>query len=270
MRRSLLVGVAIVAMACGSLVGEDTQGSTQGASEGGSTQAGSADGATTSAVTSATSATSATSTTSATSPGDTSSGSTGADTVACMPDPPVEVSPPPDGCEQVYLDDAEGLSDPTRPAGMWWCDSEVYRVLPVACACEHFRAPCPTGDAGACGEQGACDPGEDCVGSCYCEAQCNSDAECPAGHACLCASGLLDSVGVSSYNVCLPAECFDDDDCDGSQRCRISENACRLPESFRCTTSTDECQGSADCPDQFCGFDERVAHWRCEDAIPCE
>jgi hypothetical protein len=275
-RRTWLVTLAVVtAAACGPSAGGDTGGSTQGPTDGGSTQAASAGGPTTSS-TSSTSSTSAADTTG-------SLDGTSDDTAgSCTPEPPTEVPTPPPGCEHYYLHDAAGQPDPTRPSGLWRCseppDESVYRVVPVACACEHFHPPCRTGDVDACGDRGVCGPGESCIdyygsGSCHCLAQCNADAECPAGQACSCASGIPIAGGqllLEGRNHCLPADCSADDDCGSPLRCRVSFHPCGVPESLHCTTPTDDCSEDGDCPDGYCRFDEVEARWTCDTAIPCE
>lgn len=166
--------------------------------------------------------------------------------------PPPAVEPPvPEGCEALWLVDAEGQAIEGAPSGLVTCTPEdwrraVYRTGAVAC-------PELIGD------------------------ECLCDADCGAGEACICANEATTAPGLGQQagNRCMPADCSSSDDCGGSW-CRVDISDCLgawFPQAFRCTTPADDCQYDTDCSKgggEFCDYDEQMELFTCESGFICE
>jgi hypothetical protein len=190
-----------------------------------------------------------TGTTSPTSAGGTTD-STGATTPPGWACP--EPAPPgdpivPEGCDPVWLVDAEASALEGVWSGLVSCtsrdelDSVVYRAAAVAC-------PQLIGD------------------------ECLCDADCAQGEACICANTRM-----AYSNRCLPTDCAGAEDCGGAA-CRVDEIDCVgvswYPEAVRCTSTEDDCVFDSACAGdgwpEFCDYDSVNEIFTCDPGALCE
>ena len=170
-----------------------------------------------------------------------------------------------------------GLSDvgtptdaPRADAGMCM-DLPADPTRPVAIACSPCRPPGVTGGgvADECMSDAECTTGDN--GRCqfgragtFCDYDvCFTDNDCQVDEACLCDGA---SSGTGGGNVCVPAECRVNADCEGGFACSPTLGSCGHYTNFvayRCHRAADECGSDADCGPGYCAFDEALGHWAC-------
>jgi hypothetical protein len=259
-RAASLITLALLACRPGSIPADDEAGGSSSSSSGGSSEASS------SAIDSST----------ASATGEGGSSDTFADDEA-VPDLPADLptdptAPPPEGCVDVDLLDAEG-----NPSGAWsgWtlCDGAFFRVEALDCP---LAQPYPACDASEpeCDE---CLAGESCLdyygdsGYCFCGRNCTSDVDCGRGEICVCAAAY----GLADKNTCLPAACDDELDCASVDpldipHCRLDTDLCHMPLAMHCRTELDACIYDGDCPGSWCRYDTVDERWTCDEIAICE
>lgn len=168
----------------------------------------------------------------------------------CVPPEPGPEPPLPDGCEHVWLVDANGNPLEGAYSGYVRCtnveafDFVAYRTAYVGCP-ELL--------------------GNDCL----------CDADCDPGSACVCANELTAWAGYAASNYCMPADCASADDCNSGE-CRIDGGICVGgwgAEAMRCTTAADDCLYPSECDKQggqLCDYDEVNELFTCDPGAICE
>jgi hypothetical protein len=168
----------------------------------------------------------------------------------CVRTPRTVEPPTPDGCEPVWLVDADGEPIEGAHSGLVRCpaprasDFVVYRTAAVECP--------------------------ELIGE-----ECLCDADCPRGRACICANEATTLPAIQQYasNRCLPSDCASTEDC-GQTMCRTANVGCLgiwYPYALRCTTPSDDCIFDSDCTSsQFCAYDHAMELFTCEPGAVCE
>ncbi|MEW5852780.1 MAG: hypothetical protein AB2A00_28615 [Myxococcota bacterium] len=155
-----------------------------------------------------------------------------------------------------------------------------HRVTAVTCPSPAAEACSPDDNLGT----NVCLVGSDCADGfcadnpygcgCY-QATCRSDADCAANEVCAC-----DGVGGVHPNICIPAECRTDDDCDGlcllslgalSQSKVPSSDCCGFTLRLVCERGTSTCRGGEDClgNGNACAYVEEWDRFECSARATC-
>jgi hypothetical protein len=164
-----------------------------------------------------------------------------------------------------------------RPDAGMCADLPADPTRPVAIQCSPCR---PAGPGGGVG--GECVTDADCTagvnGRCtfgrigpFCDYDlCFADGDCATNEVCLCDGSRS---GTGGGNVCIPAECHVDADCEDGFACSPTLGSCGHYTNFvayRCHRATDACTTDADCAGGtfpgYCAFDEAAGHWLCSSA----
>jgi hypothetical protein len=106
--------------------------------------------------------------------------------------------------------------------------------------CPDDPSVCEAFDLGYCGNDGGG------AAPSTCRSGCREDLDCGDGRICICEPGS------PTGGKCRSSDCVTDTDCEPGYRCATYDVACGL-EGFTCQRAEDECSGSADCADGFCG-----------------
>lgn len=147
--------------------------------------------------------------------------------------------------------------------------AEPTRPAPIQCSVCRVPGPMPGPGRGECAGDADCTEGMN--GRCrfgrgggFCDYDlCFGDDDCETNEVCLCDGS---SSGTGGGNVCVPAECQVNADCNGGFPCSPTLGSCGHYTNFvayRCHRAEDECQTDGECGGGYCAFDETLGHWAC-------